>query len=234
MLMVSFQISNIPQTPTNDKEIELHDTIKNIIKNSMDDISFAMQTDTTLEFENYWDLYEAEFVAADEIEEVEELDEDEGEDSCTSEEYEIVNNNYKRRAVEFWKSGKKGRYSLSSVQHRFKKIKSLPQLYKWELSLQRGGTHREKLLYISEYVLNKFKDANDKNSIMHDLDLRRWALEAKEEINLPHFKAEATWILNFKRKHGIVSRKITKFVNRSSKTNQEQLQFACQEFIGSL
>ena len=67
MLMVSFQISNIPQTPTNDKEIELHDTIKNIIKNSMDDISFAMQTDTTLEFENYWDLYEAEFVAADEI-----------------------------------------------------------------------------------------------------------------------------------------------------------------------
>ena len=82
--------------------------------------------------------------------------------------------------------------------------------------------------------MNKFKDANDKNSIMHDLDLRRWALEAKEEINLPHFKAEATWILNFKRKHGIVSRKITKFVNRSSKTNQEQLQFACQEFIGSL
>ncbi|XP_071575586.1 uncharacterized protein [Temnothorax nylanderi] len=234
MLMVLFQISNIPQTPTNDKEIELHNTIKNIIQNSMDDMSFAMQTDTTLEFENYWDLYEAEFVAADEIEEVEELDEDEGEDSCTSEEYEIVNNNYKRRAVEFWKSGKKGRYSLSSVQHRFKKVKSLPQLYKWELSLQRGGTHREKLLYISEYVLNKFKDANDKNSIMHDIDLRRWALEAKEEINLPHFKAGATWILNFKRKHGIVSRKITKFVNHSSKKNQEQLQIACQDFIGSV
>jgi len=28
-----------------------------------------------------------------------------------------------------------------------------------------------------------------------------------------------------------VSRKITKFINRSSKTNQEQLQIACQEFI---
>jgi len=64
--------------------------------------------------------------------------------------------------------------------------------------------------------------------------LRRWALEAKEEINFLHFKAGATWILNFQRKHGIVSRKIIKFINHSSKTNQEQLQIACQEFISSV
>jgi len=38
MLIVSFQISNIPQTPINEKEIELHDTIRDIIKNSMNDI----------------------------------------------------------------------------------------------------------------------------------------------------------------------------------------------------
>jgi len=137
MLIVSFQISNIPQTSINEKEIELHDTIKDIIKNSMNDVSFTMQTSTTLEFENYWDLNlsEAEFVAADEIEELEE-NENEEEDSCTSEENEVINNNYKRKAVEFWKSGKKARYSLSTVQHRFKKVKSLPQLYQWELSLK--------------------------------------------------------------------------------------------------
>ena len=52
MLMVSFQISNIPQTPINDKEVELYNTIKNIIQNSTGDLSFVMQTDTTLEFEN--------------------------------------------------------------------------------------------------------------------------------------------------------------------------------------
>jgi len=126
-----------------------------------------------------------------------------------------------KRAVEFWKSGKKRLYALSTVQHRFKKVKSLMQLYRWELSVQKGGTHREKLLYMSEYVLKKFEDANERNNIIHDLDLR-WALEAKEEINLLNFKA-GTWILNFKRKYGIVSRKVTKFINRSSKTNQEQL-----------
>jgi len=90
----------------------------------------------------------------------------------------------------------------------------LPQLYQWELSLQKDGAHRERLLYICEYVLEKFRNANDENKIIRDL--RRWALETKEEINFLYFKAGyKTWI-NFKRKHGIVSRKITKFLNRSS------------------
>jgi len=43
MLIVSFQISNFPQTSVNNKEIELHDTIKDIIQNTMDDLSFAMR-----------------------------------------------------------------------------------------------------------------------------------------------------------------------------------------------
>lgn len=80
MLIVSFQISNLPHTPVNDREVELHDTIKDIIKNSMDDVSFAVKTDTTLEFENYWNanLLEAEFVEIDEIEELgENYDEEE-------------------------------------------------------------------------------------------------------------------------------------------------------------
>jgi len=75
-LIVSFQVSNIPQTSINEKEIELHDTIKDIIKNSMNDVSFIMRISTTLEFENYWDLnlFEAKFTAADEIKKLEEND----------------------------------------------------------------------------------------------------------------------------------------------------------------
>jgi len=193
MLTVLFQISNILQILINEKETELHDTIKDIIKYSMNDVSFTMQTSITLEFENYWDwnLSETEFVVADKIEKLEE-NKNEEEDSCTSEENKIINNKYKIKTIEFWKSGKKACYSLSTVQHWFKKVKSLPQLYQWELSLQKSGTHRENLLYIPEYVLEKFRNANDENKIIHDLNLRRWALEAKEEINFLHFKARAT------------------------------------------
>jgi len=239
MLIILFQISNIPETPVNNKEIELRDVIKDIIHSSMNDMSSDIYTDTTLEFENYWksNLLDADFVDDYEIEILEEDEnDDQAEDSCTSisEEREIVNDDYKRRAVGFWKSAKRGRYSLSTVKHSFKKVKSLRQLYRWEHYIQKGGTHREKMLYISEYVLQNFKEADEEKKIIHDMDLRRWALEAKAQIDLSSFKASATWILNFKRKYRIVSRKITKFVSRSAQRDKEQLQIACQEFIATV
>jgi len=205
----------------------------------MNDMSSDIYTDTTLEFENYWksNLLDADFVDDYEIEILEEdEDDDQAEDSCTSisEEREIVNDGYKRRAVGFWKSAKRGRYSLSTVKHSFRKVKSLQQLYRWEHYIQKGGTHREKMLYISEYVLQNFKEADEEKKIIHDMDLRRWALEAKAQIDLSSFKASATWILNFKRKYRIVSRKITKFVSRSAQRDKEQLQIACQEFIATV
>jgi len=58
-----------------------------------------MQINTTLEFENYWNsLPEAEVIAADKIEKLEENDEDKREDGCTKEN-KTVNYNYKKRAV---------------------------------------------------------------------------------------------------------------------------------------
>jgi len=236
MLIIIFQISKIPETPVNDREIELRDMIKNIIQSSMNEMSLDIETDTTLEFENYWEseFLEADFIMNDEIEELEEdEDDDQTEDSCISEEREMIDDGYKR-TVEFWKSAKRGRHSFPAVKHKFKKLKSMRQLYRWEHYIQKGGTRREKMLHISEYVLQNFKEANDKKRIIHDIDLRRQALEAKAQIDLPSFRAGATWILNFKRKHGIVSRKITKFVNRSATRDKEQLQTACQEFISTV
>jgi len=46
-------------------------------------------------------LSEAEFVAADEIQKLEENNKNEKENSCTSEENKIINNDHKRKAVEF-------------------------------------------------------------------------------------------------------------------------------------
>lgn len=89
LLIFSFEISNIPQTPVNNRKIELHETIKDI-QNAIDNASFAMQSDTTLEFGNFWSskLLDAELV--EELEELEENSEDEEEDSCTEQEREIL------------------------------------------------------------------------------------------------------------------------------------------------
>ena len=37
---------------------------------------------------------------------------------------------YKTKAVEFWKSGKKRRHSLQSIKHKFRKVSSVQQLYR--------------------------------------------------------------------------------------------------------
>jgi hypothetical protein len=47
---------------------------------------------------------------------------------------------------------------------------------------------------------------------IHDNDLRRWALEKANGLNLVNFKASASFILTFKKDHHIRSSKITKFV----------------------
>lgn len=80
--------------------------------------------------------------------------------------------------------------------------------YRWKETVNRGGTRRKKLLKILEYVYNNFVNCIDTHAIIHNLDLRRWSLQANEEIGLENFKAFRHWIWNFKRTYRIVSRKV--------------------------
>ena len=54
---------------------------------------------------------------------------------------EDVDFDYKQRAVEFWRSGRrKSNYGLSAVQHRFRKETSVRQLRRWAGQVNKGGT----------------------------------------------------------------------------------------------
>lgn len=57
---------------------------------------------------------------------------------------------------------------------------------------------------------------------MHDVDSQRWALNAQRQVGLHGFVASSHWLLNFKNIHGIVSRKITKFVTKHGIHQQEE------------
>lgn len=210
------------------EESELHNALQNIIVAAQQNNMFSFEDVTGLEFEELAEPHEAQFV-----EESIENQEDNNEDmACVPEEGGIVIDlDYKTRAVEYWKSGKSKRLSLESVKNKFRKVKSLRQLYRWEESVNRGGTHTEKLRFISEYVLTKLENSIVDGKIIHDMDLRRWALEAKEEIGHESFKAGHWWIWHFKKVHNIVSRKITKFVTRSTRTDTEHLRLVSDNFI---
>lgn len=138
---------------------------------------------------------------------------------------EIVDIDYKKRVIEFWRSGQKKRRNIESVKNRFKKVINVTQLYRWEAQVAEGGSRTDKLLYISQYVLEQFNSASDRNLSIHDLDLKRWALKAREVVHLPSqlFTASSKWIHNFKIQHGIVSRKINKFVTQAHILNKAEL-----------
>lgn len=134
--------------------------------------------------------------------------------------------------MQYWKSGKKRRLSLLTVQKNFQQVTSIRQLYRWEENIEQGGSHRDKVIAIKGYVLAKFQEALDRGSIIHDINLRNWALEAKEEVNLPTFKAGKWWIWHFKKDHRIVSRKITKFKTLSSnKVDNDNVRRNAEEFV---
>ena len=234
MLATTFQIAGIAQTPITPLEIEAHNKIHKILKNCQDVRSISLfEHDYVLDFADPSEPHEAqvvEYITPAEKED-EESDDFESEQCIIDDEGAKVNYNYKRKAVEFWKSGKKQRRTLSSVQNKFRKVKSLQQLYRWESSIEEGGTNADKLAFITEYVLQKFEEACDRRSIVHDMNLRLWALEAKDQVNLPQFKAGKWWIWKFKNVHRIVSRKITTFKTRLTFEDIDNIQNIAESFV---
>ena len=65
-----------------------------------------------------------------------------------------------------------------------------------------------------------FLNANINKLIVHDIDLKRWAMVKQKEVNLENFKASVQWLRKFKKSNRIVSRKITKLITQVSYNNE--------------
>ncbi|KAL1493823.1 hypothetical protein ABEB36_009509 [Hypothenemus hampei] len=79
-------------------------------------------------------------------------------------------------------------------------------------------------------------EALEKRLPIHDMDIRKWALEANQNVGLDHtaFKAFDTWIKTFKRHHRIVSRKITKFITKKNLLEQDVIIKKPKEFVEAI
>lgn len=112
---------------------------------------------------------------------------------------EIVEMDYKRRAIEFWRFGKRKRKSIKSKTD-LEKSQMKNKCTNGKHKLLRVDQGLMKLLYISQYLLYQFNSASDRNLSIHNLDLKRWTLKAREEVHLSSqlCKATSKWIHNFK------------------------------------
>lgn len=232
LLLLTFQSLKIPETPVNNNEIELKNQIEHILFDAMNEFNnVEISTDETLDFQEPFKDVDPHIVE-DEVMHTSPSPPHVPTDECVSDE-EDLSFDYKTRAVNYWRSGKKKNLSVHSVQQKFRKVKSVRQLRRWAHYLNKGGTYREKIGQICEFTLENFKSACDAGLIIHDKDLRRWALQAKRELGFEdnRFRASRTWLTQFKKAHRIVSRKINKFVTKKTLENAQHLQKLADTFI---
>lgn len=220
------------ESSINDDERAFSSQLEILIKDSIDN-SLFIETHDTLQFEEDHLIIQSEPCA------IEDSDDNTFEIETNSNfqlhecEDKEIDEEYKQKAVEYWKSGKKRKLKFETVKIRFKRLTSKCQLYRWEEQIARGGNRLEKLKKISEIVLDQFKEAVKKSVTVHDLDIRKWALQAQDEVSLSSnlFTASVKWVNEFKHRHGIVSRKINKFVTQKSIADKNQLEASANEFV---
>ena len=115
------------------------------------------------------------------------------------------------------------------MKNKLKKIKHNSTLYRWEKQIKNSALSNINI--INEATIKYFKKSRTLNKIIHDADLRIWALNYAKENNVTKFKASYNWLSNLKQKEKIVSRKITKFVsNKSFSSSKEEIKLA-EDFI---
>lgn len=121
---------------------------------------------------------------------------------------------------------------------RRRSAESIEKLYSWyrpnmlprfKKRLQ-GGSRPEKLSTLRDSVLKLFKDARDKRQPVHGRMIQKWARQQAALIGLEDFSASDSWLTKFKRRHGIVSRKVTIYTSRSEQENQQSISDSIKNF----
>ncbi|CAK9796288.1 hypothetical protein ANTQUA_LOCUS704 [Anthophora quadrimaculata] len=77
-------------------------------------------------------------------------------------------------------------------------------------------------------------EARQLRVIVHAVDLRRWALQARDIENLQTFKAGHTRLHTFKKTFRLVSRKITRFVTTNMVNREDDIHLQCSAFVNEV
>ena len=128
--------------------------------------------------------------------------------------FEDFSLSYMKRALEFYdainsKTGKR-KHTWKNVKHHFRRIPYQYYMARFRKCLEEEGTKRQKIDSIDEFVYETFEHARDLLHPVHEIDLRRWSHQQARSMSFNQFVASDTWLLNFKGKYDICSRKIRK------------------------
>ena len=128
--------------------------------------------------------------------------------------YESFSFGYTKRAIEFYddidqKTGKR-KHSWKDVKPQFRRIPYQYYLACFRTYIEENGTKKQKIDSVEDFVYDKLEGARKLLRPDHDIDLKRSAQQQVRSTFFHEFAASDTWILAFKLKYNIRSRKVTK------------------------
>ncbi|RWS00424.1 uncharacterized protein B4U79_05620 [Dinothrombium tinctorium] len=127
-----------------------------------------------------------------------------------------------------------GTYSFNTIQHRFRRVRHQRYISRFREYVNQQGTTSVKCKEVTNYTMQKFKNARENLLPVHDIDLRRWAMDKAREIQFINFNASRAWVLNLKNENKIVSRKITHVVTRHNERDQQAIMSSATNFLNEI
>lgn len=123
-------------------------------------------------------------------------------------------------------------WSFNTIKSKYPCFAHRCYYTKWKQQIKGGGSRSEISYEIDKYVTQKFTEARDEFKPVHDMDLRRWALQRAAEFpGVRHtFVASPKWVLDFKRRHRVTSRKVTKLVSKRNLKGIDEILARVEEF----
>lgn len=122
-------------------------------------------------------------------------------------------------------------HTFSSLRRRYRRVKSKQHLHRIKQYVKDQGTKFHKLQRVDEYAYTEFLRARNSYLPIHDCDIRRVAIKKAREMDLNDFVASHHWILDFKRRHNISSRKVTKLVTKHHLEDRDQILKSAETFV---
>ena len=128
--------------------------------------------------------------------------------------------------VEFSKN-----HTFPTLRRRYRQIKHKEQLRRIKQYVNAQGTKTQKLQLVGDFVYTEFIRARECCLPIHDSDLRRLAIKKAHDLNIVGFTASHHWILNFKHRHHISSRKVTKLVTKNHLEDRDKILKSAENFV---
>ena len=228
----------------------MFDALKSILTSSSYDHEYA----TTLDYSTP----DTEIDGCEEDPDEPITDQDYEEEDSETPVYESFSFGYMKRAIEFYddidqKTGKR-KHSWKNVKHQFRRIPYQYYLARFRTYIEESGTKKQKIDSVEDFVYDKFERARELLRPVHDIDLKRWAQQQARSTFFHEFVASDTWILAFKHKYNICSRKVTKisvancresflsspiyvfsqFVTKREVMNEEEIKKSADQFVSDV